>query len=178
MASDTVAWERRRFLSSVFDGGGMALPDFTVFIIDDDQGILDALIRFTNRGVDRHQFRACCLLIAARIWSQRASGIASPIRRLPSRDPAGMGTECELHEGNWIDRCAPRPGGVYRAWQRDIAVRPNYIAHPNLSSRLWVMSTSGTWRTFGCGDELVLSRGGQQFCTNRLCKADIFCFSA
>ena len=78
-----------------------------------------------HRGVDRHQFRACCLLIAARIRVQRSSGIASRIRRLPSRDPAGMGTECGQHEGNWIDRCAPRPGGIYRTWQRDIAVRPN-----------------------------------------------------
>jgi len=41
-----------------------------------------------------------------------------------------------------------------------------------------LVSTSGAWRTFGCGDELVLSRGGQQFCTNRLCKSEIFCFSA
>jgi CheY-like chemotaxis protein len=46
MASDTVARGRRRFLSSVFGGGGIALCDFTVFIIDDDQGMLDALIRF------------------------------------------------------------------------------------------------------------------------------------
>jgi hypothetical protein len=30
----------------VFGDGGMALPDFTIFVIDDDQGILDALIRF------------------------------------------------------------------------------------------------------------------------------------
>ena len=64
---------------------------------------------------------------------QRPCRIASRIRRLPSRDPAGMGTECaKQHEGNWIDRCAPGPGRIYRTWQRDIAVRPDYIAPPNL----------------------------------------------
>ena len=93
---------------------------------------LSGSLKLIHRDVDRHQFRACCLLAAARIWVQRPCRIASRIRRLPSRDPAGMGTECKQHEGNWIDRCAPRPGRIYRTWQRDIAVRPDYIPPPNL----------------------------------------------
>jgi carbonic anhydrase len=65
-----------------------------------------------------------------------ASDPAGPGRiwRLSSRDQAGMGTACEQCEGNWVDRCAPRPGGIYRTCQRHIAVRPNCIAVPDLSA--------------------------------------------
>ena len=96
MASDTVAWGRRRFLSIVFGGGGMALPDFTVFIIDDDQGMLDALNRFLRTA------------------GYETKAYSSPQAFLDEHDPSVPG--CVV-----LDLSMPRVNGL--AVQRELVTR-------------------------------------------------------
>jgi len=96
MASDTVARGRRRFLSSVFGGGGIALCDFTVFIIDDDQGMLDALIRFPRTS------------------GYETKAYSSPQAFLEEHDPSMPG--CVV-----LDLSMPRMNGL--AVQRELVTR-------------------------------------------------------
>ena len=83
-----------RFLSSV--GGGKALPDFRVFIIDDDQGILDALNRFLRTA------------------GYETKAYSSPQAFLEEHDPSMPG--CVV-----LDLSMPRMNGL--AVQRELVTR-------------------------------------------------------
>ena len=58
-----------------------------------------------------------------------------------------MGTAGERDEGNWTGHSAPRCRGIYKTWQFDIAVRPTYIAHPDLRST--PLGDVHTWPAIG-----------------------------
>src|SRR5207342_321040 len=80
----------------VFGGGGMALPDFTIFIIDDDQGILDALNRFLRTA------------------GYETKAYSSPQAFLEEHDPSMPG--CVV-----LDLSMPRMNGL--AVQRELVTR-------------------------------------------------------